>query len=133
MGDYRALGWGFGALVPPFRASHKPPDQWKIPISPRPTTPAAWRSCPTCTAMPGPRLAAAQCAWRARRVGSWAAEALAAAASGRLTLIDLDHVAESNINRQIHASDATLGQAKGGGPCASDRRLQPGLRGGSGG
>jgi tRNA A37 threonylcarbamoyladenosine dehydratase len=31
---------------------------------------------------------------------------------GQLTLIDLDHVAESNINRQIHAADATLGQAK---------------------
>ena len=31
---------------------------------------------------------------------------------GRITLVDLDHVAESNINRQIHALDATLGQAK---------------------
>jgi tRNA A37 threonylcarbamoyladenosine dehydratase len=31
---------------------------------------------------------------------------------GQLTLIDLDHVAESNINRQIHALDDTLGQAK---------------------
>jgi tRNA A37 threonylcarbamoyladenosine dehydratase len=30
----------------------------------------------------------------------------------RLTLIDLDHVAESNINRQIHAIESTLGQAK---------------------
>jgi len=45
-------------------------------------------------------------------VGSWAAEGLARSGLGRLTLIDLDHVAESNINRQIHASDATLGQAK---------------------
>ncbi len=45
-------------------------------------------------------------------VGSWAAEALARSGVGRLTLIDLDHVAESNINRQIHALDATLGQAK---------------------
>ena len=45
-------------------------------------------------------------------VGSWAAEGLARSGVGRLTLIDLDHVAESNINRQIHASDATLGQAK---------------------
>ena len=31
---------------------------------------------------------------------------------GQLTLIDLDHVAESNINRQIHAETATLGMAK---------------------
>lgn len=45
-------------------------------------------------------------------VGSWAAEALARSGVGRLTLIDLDHVAESNINRQIHACDASLGQAK---------------------
>ena len=45
-------------------------------------------------------------------VGSWAAEALARSGVGRITLIDLDHVAESNINRQVHALDATLGQAK---------------------
>ncbi|WP_068638420.1 tRNA threonylcarbamoyladenosine dehydratase [Thauera butanivorans] len=45
-------------------------------------------------------------------VGSWAVEALARSGVGRLTLIDLDHVAESNINRQAHALDATLGQAK---------------------
>lgn len=45
-------------------------------------------------------------------VGSWAAEALARSGVGRLTLIDLDHVAESNVNRQVHALDATLGQAK---------------------
>jgi tRNA A37 threonylcarbamoyladenosine dehydratase len=45
-------------------------------------------------------------------VGSWAAEALARSGVGALTLIDLDHVAESNINRQIHADDNTLGQAK---------------------
>lgn len=45
-------------------------------------------------------------------VGSWAAEALARSAVGRITLIDLDHVAESNINRQIQAVDATLGMAK---------------------
>ena len=45
-------------------------------------------------------------------VGSWAAEALARSGVARLTLIDLDHIAESNINRQIHALDTTLGQAK---------------------
>lgn len=45
-------------------------------------------------------------------VGSWAAEALARSGVGRLTLIDLDHVAESNINRQIQALDSTLGMAK---------------------
>ncbi|PKO84554.1 MAG: tRNA cyclic N6-threonylcarbamoyladenosine(37) synthase TcdA [Betaproteobacteria bacterium HGW-Betaproteobacteria-11] len=45
-------------------------------------------------------------------VGSWAAEALARSGVGRLTLIDLDHIAESNINRQIHALESTLGAAK---------------------
>jgi len=45
-------------------------------------------------------------------VGSWTAEALARSGVGRLTLIDLDHVAESNINRQIHALENTIGQAK---------------------
>lgn len=45
-------------------------------------------------------------------VGSWAAESLARSGVGQITLIDLDHVAESNINRQIHATEATLGQAK---------------------
>ena len=45
-------------------------------------------------------------------VGSWAVEALARSGVGRLTLIDLDNIAESNINRQIHALDDTLGMAK---------------------
>jgi tRNA A37 threonylcarbamoyladenosine dehydratase len=45
-------------------------------------------------------------------VGSWAAESLARSGVGQLTLIDLDHVSESNINRQIHAVDATIGQSK---------------------
>lgn len=45
-------------------------------------------------------------------VGSWAAEALARSGIQRLTLIDMDHVAESNINRQVHALSSTVGQAK---------------------
>lgn len=45
-------------------------------------------------------------------VGSWAAEAAARSGVARLTLVDLDHIAESNINRQVHAIDITLGQAK---------------------
>ena len=46
-------------------------------------------------------------------VGSWAVEAFARSGIGELTLIDLDHINESNINRQIHALDTTLGAAKG--------------------
>ena len=45
-------------------------------------------------------------------VGSWAVEALARSGVGKLTLIDFDHIAESNINRQIHALDDTLGMSK---------------------
>ncbi|RTL49104.1 MAG: tRNA cyclic N6-threonylcarbamoyladenosine(37) synthase TcdA [Rhodocyclaceae bacterium] len=45
-------------------------------------------------------------------VGSWAVEALARSGVGRLTLIDLDHVAESNMNRQLHAVEDNLGKAK---------------------
>ena len=45
-------------------------------------------------------------------VGSWAVEALARSGVAELTLIDLDHIAESNINRQVQALGATLGQAK---------------------
>jgi len=46
-------------------------------------------------------------------VGSWTCEALARSGVARLTLIDMDHVGESNINRQIHALSHTLGQSKG--------------------
>jgi tRNA A37 threonylcarbamoyladenosine dehydratase len=45
-------------------------------------------------------------------VGSWTAEALARCGVATLVLIDLDHVSESNINRQVQALGATLGQSK---------------------
>jgi tRNA A37 threonylcarbamoyladenosine dehydratase len=45
-------------------------------------------------------------------VGSWVVEALARSAVGHLTLIDLDNVAESNINRQIQALSSTIGMPK---------------------
>ncbi|MDT0594475.1 tRNA cyclic N6-threonylcarbamoyladenosine(37) synthase TcdA [Glaciecola petra] len=45
-------------------------------------------------------------------VGSWIAESLARSGIGELTLIDLDDLAISNINRQIHALDSTLEQSK---------------------
>jgi tRNA threonylcarbamoyladenosine dehydratase len=46
-------------------------------------------------------------------VGSWAAEALARSGVAQLVLIDFDQIAESNINRQVQALGATIGQAKG--------------------
>jgi tRNA A37 threonylcarbamoyladenosine dehydratase len=45
-------------------------------------------------------------------VGSWVVEALARSAIGKITMIDLDNLAESNVNRQIHALSDTLGKAK---------------------
>ena len=45
-------------------------------------------------------------------VGSWAVEALARSGVAGLVLIDLDQVAESNINRQIQALGSTVGMAK---------------------
>ncbi len=59
------------------------------------------------------RIAAAHvCVIGIGGVGSWASEALARSGIGRITLVDLDHVAESNINRQVQADDVSLGQAK---------------------
>ena len=61
----------------------------------------------------GSRLRAAHvCVVGIGGVGSWAAEALARTGVGRITLIDMDHVAESNVNRQIQAISDTLGMAK---------------------
>lgn len=45
-------------------------------------------------------------------VGSWAVEALARSGVAELWLFDLDHVATSNVNRQVQALGSTLGQAK---------------------
>jgi len=45
-------------------------------------------------------------------VGSWVVEALARSGIGRLTLVDMDEVCLSNVNRQIHALDATVGRSK---------------------
>jgi tRNA A37 threonylcarbamoyladenosine dehydratase len=45
-------------------------------------------------------------------VGSWVVEALARSAIGEITLIDLDNIAESNVNRQIHALSGEFGKAK---------------------
>jgi len=45
-------------------------------------------------------------------VGTWAAEALARSGVGALTLVDLDEVCVTNINRQLHALTETIGRAK---------------------
>jgi tRNA A37 threonylcarbamoyladenosine dehydratase len=58
-------------------------------------------------------------------VGSWAVEALARSGVAGLVLIDYDHVAESNVNRQVQALTATLGQAKGGALRERVREIHP--------
>jgi tRNA threonylcarbamoyladenosine dehydratase len=58
-------------------------------------------------------------------VGSWAAEALARNAIGAITLIDLDNIAESNVNRQIHALDGEFGKAKVAAMHARIRAINP--------
>jgi len=45
-------------------------------------------------------------------VGTWAVEALARSGVGSLTLVDLDEICVTNINRQAHALTGTVGQAK---------------------
>lgn len=45
-------------------------------------------------------------------VGSWAVEALARSGVGRLTLIDLDDVCITNVNRQLPAMDGEIGRPK---------------------
>jgi tRNA A37 threonylcarbamoyladenosine dehydratase len=45
-------------------------------------------------------------------VGSWSVEALARSGVGHITLVDMDHISESNVNRQIHALTSTIGMAK---------------------
>ena len=61
-------------------------------------------------------------------VGSWAVEALVRSGVGRLTLVDMDHVAESNINRQVLALQSTLGAAKIDAMAARCRDIAPDCR-----
>jgi tRNA A37 threonylcarbamoyladenosine dehydratase len=61
-------------------------------------------------------------------VGSWTAEALARSGVRELTLIDMDHVSESNFNRQIHAMEPSLGQAKSEAMRDRISRFHPGCK-----
>ncbi len=58
-------------------------------------------------------------------VGSWAAEALARSGIGQITLIDMDDVCVTNVNRQIHAMSATVGQQKGEVMAERIRQINP--------
>lgn len=61
-------------------------------------------------------------------VGSYAAEALARAGVGRLTLIDFDDICLTNINRQLHALEGTVGQGKAQVMAERCREINPGLQ-----
>ena len=61
-------------------------------------------------------------------VGSWAVEALARSDIGKLTLIDLDDVCVSNVNRQLHALDGTIGRPKVEVLAERCREIQPGIQ-----
>ena len=58
-------------------------------------------------------------------VGSWAAEALARTAIGNITLIDLDVLVASNVNRQLPALDSTFGQSKIGAMATRIHEINP--------
>lgn len=45
-------------------------------------------------------------------VGSWAAESLVRTGLGKITLVDGDNITQSNINRQVHTLESTIGQSK---------------------
>lgn len=61
-------------------------------------------------------------------VGSWAAETLARAGIGEMTLIDQDEYGESNINRQLGALDSTVGRPKAEVMAARVLDINPGCR-----
>jgi tRNA A37 threonylcarbamoyladenosine dehydratase len=61
-------------------------------------------------------------------VGAWAAEALARSGVGALTLVDLDEICVTNINRQLHALNETIGRAKVEVMAERIRAINPGCR-----
>ena len=61
-------------------------------------------------------------------VGSWAVEALARSGVAQLVLVDLDHVAESNVNRQVQAVGATIGMSKAEALARRIADIHPGCR-----
>jgi len=58
-------------------------------------------------------------------VGSWAVEALARSGVGALTLVDLDDICVSNVNRQVHALDGAIGQPKAEAMARRARAINP--------
>jgi tRNA A37 threonylcarbamoyladenosine dehydratase len=61
-------------------------------------------------------------------VGSWAVEALARSGIGAITMIDLDDVCVTNVNRQLHALDGQIGRAKVDALAERVRLIHPAIR-----
>jgi tRNA A37 threonylcarbamoyladenosine dehydratase len=61
-------------------------------------------------------------------VGSWAVEALARSGIGELTLVDFDHIAVSNINRQLHAIEDNFGKSKSEAMAERVRQINPSIK-----
>lgn len=59
-------------------------------------------------------------------VGSWAVEALARSGIGHLTLVDLDEICVTNVNRQLHAMDGQIGRQKTEAMAERARAIHPG-------
>lgn len=61
-------------------------------------------------------------------VGSWAVEALARSGIGELTLVDFDHIALSNVNRQLHATEDNFGKSKSEAMAERVRQINPSIK-----
>ena len=61
-------------------------------------------------------------------VGSWAVEALARSGIGELTLMDFDHIAISNVNRQLHAIEDNFGKSKSEAMAERVRQINPSIK-----
>lgn len=61
-------------------------------------------------------------------VGSWTVEALARSGIGALTLVDLDDICISNVNRQLHALTSTVGRSKADTLAARVHEINPACR-----
>jgi tRNA A37 threonylcarbamoyladenosine dehydratase len=61
-------------------------------------------------------------------VGSWAVEALTRSGIGELTLMDFDHIALSNVNRQLHAIDDNFGKSKSEAMAERVKQINPNIK-----
>jgi tRNA A37 threonylcarbamoyladenosine dehydratase len=61
-------------------------------------------------------------------VGSWAVEALARSGIGELTLVDFDHIALGNVNRQLHAIEDNFGKSKSEAMAERVRQINPSIK-----